>query len=116
MNDYFEELKGIISKQEQSDVKPQMNDKAQAMAYVSVRADADCFLLCDGEYLDIQLEAGKITKIQAPVGQHLLEFLYTEDPDIKVEKEVDFPETGKSYLVIIKDLKDAVDKAIREEK
>ena len=90
--------------------------KTQAMANVTVRADADCFLLCDGEYLDIQLEAGKMTKIQVPVGQHLLEFLYTEDTDSKVEKEVDFPEAGKSYLVIIKDLKAAVDNAAADAK
>ena len=87
-----------------------------ATANVSVRADVDCFLLCDGEYLDIQLEAGKISKIKLPVGQHLLEFLYTEDTDIKFEKEVDFPEVGKSYLVIIKELKAAVDSAMIEAK
>ena len=86
-------------------------EEARGMANVTVRADADCFLLCDGEYLDIQLEAGKLTKVQVPTGHHLLEFLYTEDPDIKVEKNVDFPKAGGSYLVIIKDLKAAVDVA-----
>ena len=59
-------------------------------------------------------KAGTLTKIQLPPGQHLLEFLYTENPDIKVEKEVDFPEAGKSYLVIIKGLKDLVDAAADE--
>jgi surface protein len=79
------------------------------MANVTVRADADCFLLCDGEYLDIQLEAGKMTKIQVSIGQHLLEFIYTEDANIKVEKVVDFPEAGKNYLVLVQDLKAAAD-------
>ena len=55
-----------------------------------------------------------MAKIQVPIGQHLLEFLYTEDPDIKIEKEVDFPESGKSYLVIIKGLKELVDGANAE--
>ena len=96
--------------------KKEAPQETQAMANVTVRADADSFLLCDGEYLDIQLEAGKMTKIQVPIGQHLLEFLYTEDPDIKVEKEVDFPEAGKSYLVIIKELKAAVDNVAAEAK
>ena len=96
--------------------KKEVPQETQAMANVTVRADADCFLLCDGEYLDIQLDAGKMTKIQVPIGQHLLEFLYTEDPDIKVEKEVDFPEAGKSYLVIIKELKAAVDNVAAEAK
>ena len=57
--------------------KKEAPQETQAMANVTVRADADCFLLCDGEYLDIQLDAGKMTKIQVPIGQHLLEFLYT---------------------------------------
>ena len=55
-----------------------------------------------------------MAKIQVPIGQHLLEFLYTEDPDIKIEKEVDFPESGKSSLVIIKGLKELVDGANAE--
>ena len=109
--DYFNFLGQNIDKEKKETAK-----EIPSVASVTIRADADCFLFCDGEYLDIQLEAGKMTKIQAPVGQHLLEFLYTEDPDIKVEKRVDFPEAGKSYLVIVKDLKDAVDKAIREAK
>ena len=100
--------------QNAGDEKKEAPQETQAMANVTVRADADCFLLCDGEYLDIQLDAGKMTKIQVPIGQHLLEFLYTEDPDIKVEKEVDFPEAGKSYLVIIKDLKTAADAVAAE--
>ena len=89
--------------------KKEAPQETQAMANVTVRADADCFLLCDGEYLDIQLEAGKMTKIQVSIGQHLLEFIYTEDANIKVEKVVDFPEAGKNYLVLVQDLKAAAD-------
>ena len=75
-------------------------------ANVTIRVDADSLLLCDGEYIDHPFKAGVITKIQLPLGQHLLEFLYAEDPDIKIEKEVDFPESGKSYLVLIKGMAD----------
>ncbi len=89
--------------------KKEVPQETQAMANVTVRADADCFLLCDGEYLDIQLDAGKMTKIQVPIGQHLMEFIYTEDANIKVEKVVDFPEAGKNYLVLVQDLKAAAD-------
>ena len=89
--------------------KKEVPQESQAMANVTVRADADCFLLCDGEYLDIQLDAGKMTKIQVPIGQHLMEFIYTEDANIKVEKVVDFPEAGKNYLVLVQDLKAAAD-------
>jgi surface protein len=91
-------------------------EESQAMANVTVRADADCFLLCDGEYLDIQLEAGKLTKIQVSIGQHLLEFIYTEDANIKVEKVVDFPEAGKSYLVLVQELKAAINVVAEEAK
>ena len=90
--------------------KKEVPQETQAMANVTVRADADCFLLCDGEYLDIQLDAGKMTKIQVPIGQHLLEFIYTEDANIKVEKVVDFPESGKNYLVLVQGLKPEVDR------
>ena len=108
-NNYFDFIG-----QNAGEEKKEAPQQTQAMANVTVRCDADCFLLCDGEYLDIQLGAGKMAKIQVPIGQHLLEFLYTEDPDIKIEKEVDFPESGKSYLVITKGLKDLVDGANAE--
>ena len=110
-NNYFDFIG-----QNAGEEKKEAPQQTQAMANVTVRCDADCFLLCDGEYLDIQLGAGKMAKIQVLIGQHLLEFLYTEDPDIKIEKEVDFPESGKSYLVIIKGLKDLVDGANAEAK
>ena len=110
--DYFNFLGQNIGEE-----KKEAPQKTQAMANIAIRVDADCLLLCDGEYLDVQLEAGKITKIQLPIGQHLLEFLYTEDPDIKVEKDdADFPESGKSYFVNIKGLKAAVDSAMTEVK
>ena len=110
--DYFNFLGQNIGEE-----KKETSQKTQAMANIAIRVDADCLLLCDGEYLDVQLEAGKITKIQLPIGQHLLEFLYTEDPDIKVEKDdAEFPESGKSYFVNIKGLKAAVDIAMAKEK
>ena len=62
----------------------------------------------DGEYVDVQLRAGQITKTELPIGQHLLEFLSTENPNVKVEKMVDFPESGKNYLVVVNELKAAV--------
>lgn len=78
------------------------------LAHVTVRVDADCFMQCDGEYLDIPLKAGQVCKTELPTGQHLLEFLSTENPNVKIEKMVDFPESGKNYLVVITELKAAV--------
>ena len=89
--------------QEQSEQKPD-----SGLAHVTVRVDADCFMQCDGEYLDITLKAGQVCKTELPTGQHLLEFLSTENPNVKIEKMVDFPESGKNYLVVITELKAAV--------
>ncbi len=75
---------------------------------VAVRVDADCYMQCDGEYIDIQLKAGQVTKTELPTGQHLLEFLSTDNPNVKVDKMVDFPESGKNYLVVVNELKAAV--------
>ena len=105
----FSYLEGAAPQEESTPVK---SDTAN----VTIRVDADSMLLCDGEYIDQVLKAGVLTKIQMCPGQHLLEFLYTEDPDIKIEKEVDFPESGKSYLVLIKGLKELVDVAEAEVK
>ena len=105
----FSYLEGVAPQEESL---PIMSDTAN----VTIRVDADSMLLCDGEYIDQVFKAGVLTKIQMCPGQHLLEFLYTEDPDIKIEKEVDFPESGKSYLVFIKGLKDLVDAAEAEAK
>ncbi len=88
---------------EQPEKKPD-----SGMAHVTVRVDADCFMQCDGEYVDIPLKAGQVCKTELPTGQHLLEFLSTENPNVKIEKMVDFPESGKNYLVVITELKAAV--------
>ena len=105
----FSYLEGAAPQEEST---PIMSDTAN----VTIRVDADSMLLCDGEYIDQVFKAGVLTKIQMGPGQHLLEFLYTEEPDIKIEKEVDFPESGKSYLVLIKGLKELVDAAKAEAK
>lgn len=89
------------------DAIPQQEEKVHGcgMCNVTIRVDADCFLQCDGEYIDIQITGGVPVKVQLPCGQHLLEFINTGNPNIKVEKSVDFPETGKNYLVLVNELK-----------
>ena len=98
-NNYFD----FLSSSAPAEEKPAPSNNSNSVN-VTVRVDADAFLLCDGEYLEIQLSAGKMEKVQLPAGQHLLQFMSVEYPDIIVEKEVDFPDAGKSYLVIIKEL------------
>ena len=81
---------------------------ASGKANVTIRVDADCFMQCDGEYVDLMLKAGVMAKAQLPTGQHLLEFFSQENPVFKVEKVVDFPESGKNYLVLVSELKAAI--------
>ena len=100
-------------------VQPQEQPKEEVindvkMANISIRVDANCFLLCDGEFTEIELQAGKITKVQLPIGQHLLEFIDTEYPELKMEKVVDWPDEGKSYLVLVNEFKEVVEKAKAE--
>lgn len=78
------------------------------MANITIRVDADCFLQCDGEFVDIPLKAGQVAKTELPTGQHLLEFISNDNPNIKVEKMVDFPESEKNYLVMVNELKAAI--------
>ena len=99
----FSFLEGVAPKQQEPE--PEV---VSGVANITIRVDAYCMMQCDGEFVDIQLKAGQVTKTELPTGQHLLEFLSTENPNVKVEKMVDFPESGKSYLVIVNELKAAV--------
>ena len=83
----------------------QQDSDAGGKVTVTIRVDADCFLQCDGEFVDVQLEAGKVVKTELLAGQHLLEFMSVDDINIKVEKVVDFPNAGKSYLLVVNELK-----------
>ena len=103
-NNYFDFLSSSAPVEEK-----QKTDNTSNIVNVTVRVDSDAFLLCDGEYLETQLTEGKLEKVQLPAGQHLLQFMSVEYPEIMTEKEVDFPDAGKSYLVIIKELKPLVD-------
>ena len=101
----------VVQPQEQP--KEEVNS-AVKMANISIRVDANCFLLCDGEFTEIELQAGKITKVQLPVGQHLLQFIDSEYPELKMEKVVDWPDEGKSYLVLVDKFKEVIEKAKAE--
>ena len=97
----FSFLEGAAPQEESA---PTQTDTAN----VTIRVDADSMLLCDGEYIEQQFKAGVMTKTQLPIGQHILEFISEENADVKVEKIVDFPEAGKSYLVIVNELRAAL--------
>ena len=74
----------------------------EGMVNLTTRADAECQVVCDGDFLFL-LPPNQIIKEKAPVGQHILQFISTEYPDVVVEKVVDFSEAGKNYLVMVSD-------------
>ena len=80
-------------------LKKQLANRSD-LVNLALRADAECAVHCDGDFLFI-LEPGKIQKEQVQVGQHILEFVSTEDQDVKVEKVVDYPTADKNYVLII---------------
>ena len=98
----FSYIEDAVPQKESTPIKPDTVN-------VTMRVDADSFLHCDGEFVDIQLKAGVITKTKLPVGKHLLEFMSMEASGIKVEKAVDFPEASKNYLVLISDLSESIE-------
>jgi len=91
--------------------KPVQTNDDVNKANVTLRVDADCFLLCDGEFTEIELTAGKLTKVKLPIGQHLLEFVDVSNPKLKIEQAVDWPEEGKSYLVLVDGLEVKISQA-----
>lgn len=100
----FSFLENAVPKQPE----PEPVKQESGVANVTIRVDADCFMQCDGEYIDLAFKAGVMVKTQLPTGQHLLEFFLQDNPNIKVEKVVDFPESGKNYLVMVNDLKTTI--------
>ena len=96
MNDYFDMLGQNVPNEEKK-------EESQDMVNMTVRADADCSVYCDGDFL-FTLNIGKVEKVHAPVGEHLLEFKSLDYDGITVEKEVDFSDVKKNYLVIVREL------------
>ena len=107
MDNYFDMLGQNVPNEEKK-------EESQEMVNLTVRADAECAVFCDGDFL-FTLEAGKLEKTQAPAGQHLLEFKSLEDDNIVVEKEVDFSDVKKNYLVIVRELSALIEQKKAEE-
>lgn len=86
---------------------PDSNDGGKV--FVTIRTDGDCFMRCDGEFIEAEFKAGQITKVELPTGQHILEFQLASHPGVVVERVVDYPEKGKSYLEIVHGLRPKTD-------
>ena len=99
-NNYFD----FLEQNAQQDKPVNEDPKNDGTVNLTVRADAECQVVCDGDFLFL-LNANQIVKEKAPVGQHLLQFISTDYPDICIEKVVDFAEPGKNYLVLVNEFK-----------
>lgn len=101
-NDYFDILNqgSLLNKPEEP--------KNDGLVSITVRADAECQVVCDGEFW-ILLNANQVVKEKAPAGQHLLEFISIDYPDVRVEREVDWPDAGRNYLVVVKEFKQLIE-------
>ena len=112
-NDYFDFLNQNIQQE-----KPAQEEPKEESVNLTTRADAECTVMCDGDFLEL-LAANQVAKIKAPVGQHFLQFISTEHPDIVIEKVVDFPVAGKNHVVLINEfqalISAKIDKAKQEE-
>lgn len=97
---------GLIDQSFFDDLVPKAQDSTSNAGKVSVtiRVDGDCFMMCDGDFVDAEFKANQITKVEIITGQHILEFQSVADPDNVVEKIVDYSENGKSYLLIVQGL------------
>lgn len=95
-NNYFD----FLEQNSQSEKHTKETANSEGLVNLTIRADAECQVVCDGDFLFL-LSANQITKESAPVGQHILQFISIEHPDITIEKIVDFPEAGKNYLVVV---------------
>lgn len=81
--------------------QPEPEIKVPTMVNVVVQVDADCQMFCDGELVNIPLNAGMVSKAQIAPGNHFIQFISRNNPNLKVEKEIDIPVTDQNYILRI---------------
>ena len=84
-NDYFDFLYPDLQRK-----KPSSENENGGLVNITLRADVDCQVLCDGDFVFL-LNKNQVTKKQLPVGEHLLQFIAVDKPDLCIEKKVDYP-------------------------
>ena len=97
---YFETLANSIKESNNTDNKRSSHSDT---AFLTVKVDIDCKLYCDGDFLDL-VEANKVKKIPIEVGQHLITIESENVEGVSEDREVSIDESGKNYLLIVKDL------------
>lgn len=93
----FSFLENAAPKQQE----PEPEIKAPTMVNVVLQVDADCQMYCDGELINIPLNAGMVAKVQIAPGNHFIQFISRNNPNLKVEKEINIPMTDQNYILRI---------------
>ena len=101
---YFESLINSVQEPE----KQNNEIESSGMASLTVKVDIDCKLYCDGDFLDL-FEANKVKKVQIPIGQHLITIESEHYDGLSEDHVVEANESGKNYLLMIKDMKEKED-------
>lgn len=81
--------------------EPEPIKQVPTMVNVVIQVDADCQLYCDGELVNIPLNAGMASKTQIAPGNHFLQFISRNNPNLKIEKEICIPVTDQNYILRI---------------
>lgn len=110
MNNYFDflEQSSTPAPTESAPVSDNCED-----ATLTVRVDADCDVICDGDLL-MTVKANQVSKQKISIGQHLIQFVSNEVPAAIVEQIFDCQENGKNYIIIVDTLEKKVD-AVKQE-
>lgn len=84
--------------------KPKSSSNANQTATLTVKADTDVRLYCDGEFVD-EFEANKVKRTTIPTGQHILTIESAQYDDITEDREIDASDPNKTYTLLVKDMK-----------
>ena len=93
----FSFLENAAPKQQEAEPVKQTH----TMVNVVIQVDADCQLYCDGELINVSLNAGMVSKAQIAPGNHFLQFISRNNPSLKVEKEINIPITDQNFILRI---------------
>ena len=112
-NDYFDFLYPDFRRE-----KPASETENGGFVNVTLRADMDCQVLCDGDFMFL-LNRKKKKKKKLPVGEHFLQFIAVDKPELCIDKKVDYPVVGKNYVLLVdeflkKEAQGAQEKALKE--
>ena len=84
-------------------------------ATITVRVDADCEVICDGDLL-MTVKAGQASKQKIGLGQHLLQFVSIEASAAIIEQILDCQENGKNHIILVDSLRRKIDSVNQERK